>query len=89
MKAYSEDLRREIIEAIERGACKAEATTTLALAPPRACTTLERPRRGCLGSEKGIWTPPKIDETAAKLLEEDVEERISLSTACTEYQFNC
>ncbi len=77
MKAYSEDLRRKIVEATERGGVsKAQAARLfgVSLSSVKRYARLAR-RGGSLAPGKGSGRPPKIDEGAKKLLEKDVEER--------------
>jgi transposase len=77
MKAYSEDLRRKIVEATERaGVSKAQAARLfgVSLSSVKRYARLAR-RGGSLAPGKGSGRPPKIDEGAKKLLEKDVEER--------------
>lgn len=76
MKAYSEDLRQKIVEATERGVPKAQAARlfNLSLSSVKRYARLAR-RGGSLAPGKGSGRPPKIDESAKKLLEKDVQER--------------
>jgi transposase len=76
MKAYSEDLRRKIVEATERGAPKARVARLfgVSLSSVKRYARLARPG-GSLAPGKGSGRPLKIDEGAKKLLEKDVGER--------------
>ncbi len=76
MKAYSEDLRQKIVEAIERGVSKAQAARlfNLSLSSVKRYARLAR-QRGSLAPGKGSGRPPKIGESAKQLLEKDVQER--------------
>ncbi len=76
MKAYSEDLRQKIVEATERGVPKAQAARLfgVSLSSVKRYARLAR-RGGSLAPGKGSGRPPKIDESAKRLLEKDVEER--------------
>lgn len=76
MKAYSEDLRRKIVEATERAVSKAQAARLfgVSLSSVKRYARLAR-RGGALAPGKGSGRPPKIHENAKKLLEKDVEER--------------
>src|SRR5215210_7621572 len=76
MRAYSEDLRRKIIKTIERGISKAGAARLFGV----SLSSVRRYARianlgDSLEPKNGGGRPPKIDETAEKLLEEDVKER--------------
>jgi transposase len=76
MRAYSEDLRRKIVEAIERGVSKAGAARLfgVSLSSVKRYTRIAN-RGDSLKPNKGGGRPSKIDESAEKLLEEDVKER--------------
>ena len=76
MKAYSEDLRRKIVDAIGRGMHKAEAPRTFGIGISTLKRYATKVRRGeplepCPAPGK----PPKINERVGKLLEEDLKER--------------
>ena len=76
MKAYSEDLRQKIVDAIERGMPKVEAARTFGV----GISTVKRyaskaPRGESLEPGKAPGKRPKIDEKVRKLLEEDLHER--------------
>jgi transposase len=78
MKAYSEDLRKKIVTAIERGMSKAQAARTFDV----SLSSVKRYSRiACQGESlqprKSPGRPRKADEKAQVLLEEDVEERPS------------
>jgi len=75
MKAYSEDLRRKIVDAIGRGMHKAEAARTFGIGistVKRYATTAQRGEP--LEPGKAPGKRPKIDERVGKLLEEDLKE---------------
>ena len=76
MKAYSEDLRQKIVDATQRGVSLAQAARlfNLSLSSVKRYARFTR-RGGSLAPAKGSGRPPKIDESAKKLLERDVEER--------------
>jgi transposase len=85
MKAYSIDLRRKIVDAIERGVPKAQAARTFGV----GISTVKRyaskaQRREPLEPGKAPGKPPKLDERIQKLLVEDLEERpfVTLSERC-------
>lgn len=76
MRPYSEDLRRKIIDVIERGASKAGAAGLFGVSLSSVKRYARMAQEGwSLAPRKGSGRPPKIDETAEKLLEEDVKER--------------
>ncbi len=85
MKAYSEDLRQKIVDAIERGMPKVEAARTFGV----GISTVKRyaskaPRGESLEPGKAPGKRPKIDEKVRKLLEEDLHERpfLTLQQRC-------
>jgi transposase len=74
MKAYSEDLRRKIVDAIGRDMPKAEAARTFGISTLKRYAT--KARRGePLEPGKAPGKRPKMDERIGKLLEEDLKER--------------
>jgi len=77
MRAYSEDLRKKIVAAIERGMPKAQAArifdVSLSSVKRYARTTARRGEP--LTPKKSPGRPYKVDEKATVLLERDVEER--------------
>ena len=76
MKAYSEDLRRKIVDAIERGMPKAQAARTFGVGISTVKRYATKVRRGeSLEPGKAPGKRPKIDERVGKLLEEDLKER--------------
>jgi transposase len=76
MRAYSEGLRRKIVEAIERGASKVGAARHFGVSLSSVNRYPGIANRGdSLKPKNGGGRPPKINETAEKLLEEDVKER--------------
>ena len=76
MKAYSEDLRKKIVSAIERGMPKAQAArlfdVSLSSVKRYSRTAIEG---GSLEPRKSPGRPRKIGQTSQALLEKDVEER--------------
>jgi transposase len=85
MNAYSEDLRKKIIEALRRGATKSEAARAFGVSRSsvkRYAKLVEEGRP--LAPRKRPGSKPKMDEGAAKLLEADVERRpaATLSERC-------
>ena len=76
MKAYSEDLRKKIVSAIERGMPKSQAARTFDV----SLSSVKRYSRtasqgGSLEPRKSPGRPRKADEKARALLEEDVKDR--------------
>ena len=75
MKAYSEDLRRKIMDAIERGMPKVQAARTFGVGISTVKRYATKARRGePLEPGKAPGKRPKMDERAGKLLEEDLKE---------------
>ena len=76
MKAYSEDLRRKIVDAIERGMPKAQAARTFGVGISTVKRYATKARRGeSLQPGKAPGKPPKMGRPVGKLLEEDLKER--------------
>jgi transposase len=76
MKAYSEDLRRKIVDAIERGMPKAQATRTFGVGISTVKRYATKAQKGePLEPGKAPGKRPKMDERVSKLLEEDLQER--------------
>ncbi len=76
MKAYSEDLRKKIVAAIEFGMSKAQAARTFDV----SLSSVKRYSRtasqgGSLEPRKSPGRPRKADEKARALLEEDLKDR--------------
>jgi transposase len=86
MKAYSEDLRRKIVDAIERGMPKAqEGTRTFGVGISTVKLYATKAHRGePLAPGKAPGKRPKMDERVSKLLEEDLHERpfVTLQQRC-------
>ena len=85
MKAYSEDLRRKIVDAIERGMPKAEAARTFGVGISTVKRYASKIQRGePLQPGKAPGKRPKMDEQVRKLLQEDLHERpfITLQQRC-------
>jgi transposase len=79
MKAYSEDLRKKVVEAVEqRGTSKSEVARlfSISLSSVKRYTRLAS-RGEDLTPRKGGGRPPKADELTRKLLEEDIRARSS------------
>lgn len=76
MKPYSEDLRIRIVRAVEGGTSKSAAARLFSVSLSSVKRYLRIAQRGAsLAPRKGGGRPPKIDQTAEKLLEEDVTQR--------------
>ncbi len=76
MKAYSEDLRAKILEAMDRGMPKSEAARTFGVSRTSVKRYAAARREGKpLAPKKHPGSRPKLDEGTRKLLEADVEER--------------
>jgi transposase len=85
MKAYSKDLRRKIVDAIERGMPKAEAARTFGVGISTVKRYATKAQRGePLTPGKAPGKRPKMDERVSKLLEEDLRERpfVTLQQRC-------
>jgi transposase len=81
MKAYSEDLRRKVVEAIEqRGMGKSEAARSFGVSLSSVKRYVGKARQGSsLSPRKHPGPRPKIDERARRLLEADMENRPALT----------
>lgn len=85
MKAYSEDLRRKIVDAIERGMPKVEAARTFGVGISTVKRYATKAQRGeSLQPGKAPGKRPKMDEKVRKLLEGDLREQpfVSLQQRC-------
>jgi transposase len=79
MKAYSEDLRQKVVQAVqERGISKSDAARlfSMSLSSIKRYTRLAD-RGESLTPKKGGGRPPIADETTRKRLEEDIRTRPS------------
>ncbi len=75
MNAYSEDLRK-IVEAVERGMPKIEAARTFGVGISSVKRYVATYREGrSLAPKKRPGSRPKLDGSARRLLEADLEER--------------
>src|SRR3954468_9808201 len=85
MNAYSEDLRRKIIEALRRGMGKSQAARTfsVSLSSVKRYAKLSQEGRS-LAPKKRPGSKPKLDERSRKLLQADLEEHpfLSLQERC-------
>ena len=74
MNAYSEDLRKKIVEALRRGMTKSEAARTFGVSRSSVKRYAKLADEGrSLAPKKRPGSKPKMDESATKLLEADVE----------------
>jgi transposase len=78
MNAYSEDLRKKIVQALRRGATKSEAARTFGISRSSVKRYAKLADEGWpLAPKRRPSLKPKMDEAARRLLEADVEERPS------------
>jgi transposase len=85
MKAYSTDLRKKILDAVDRGMPKSVAARTFRVSRASVKRYAAARREGrALTPKKHPGSRPKLDERARKILEADVEERpaITLEQRC-------
>jgi transposase len=85
MKAYSEDLRKKILEAVDRGMSKSKAAKTFGVSRASVKRYAAARREGMpLAPKKHPGSKPKLDQRARKLLEADVDERpaVTLKDRC-------
>src|SRR5215212_2328024 len=76
MSGYSEDLRRRVVSAVERGMSKAQAARTFSVSLSSVKRYVEKAARGeSLTPKKRPGSTPKLDEKARRLLAADLEER--------------
>jgi transposase len=74
MNAYSEDLRKKILEALSRGTTKSEAARTFGVSRSSVKRYAKLAEQGLpLAPKKRPGSKPKMDESATKLLETDVQ----------------
>jgi transposase len=75
MNAYSEDLRKKIVEAVERGMPKIEAARAFGVGVSSVKRYVATYREGrSLAPKKRPGSEPKLDDGARKLLEANLEE---------------
>jgi transposase len=75
MNPYSEDLRKKIVEAVERGMPKIQAAETFGVGISSVKRYVATYRKGgSLAPKKRPGSKPKLDESARKLLEANLEE---------------
>jgi transposase len=76
MNAYSEDLRKKIVEALRRGTGKSEAARSFGVSLSSVKRYARMAQEGRpLAPKKRPGSKPKMDEGARRLLEADMEER--------------
>jgi transposase len=76
MKAYSVDLRRKIVEAVSSGTPKAQVARAFGVGLSTVKRYARRDERGeGLAPRKSPGKQRKVDATAQRLLERDLEER--------------
>jgi transposase len=76
MKAYSEDLRRKIVDALKRGMPKGEAASLFGVSLSSVKRFARMERDGVsLAPRKPPGRPPKSNDTTRRLLSEDLADR--------------
>jgi transposase len=76
MNAYSEDLRKKIVKALDRGATKSETARTLGVSRSSVKRYAKLADEGRpLAPKRRPGLKPKLGEPAKRLLEEDLERR--------------
>ncbi len=77
MNAYSEDLRKKIVQALQRGTTKTETARSFSVSRSsvKRYAKLAEQGRSSLAPKKRPGSKPKMDERARRLLEADLEER--------------
>jgi transposase len=76
MNAYSEDLRKKIVEATERGTPNTEVARAFGVGVSSVKRYVATAREGrSLAPKRRPGSKPKLDERARKLLEADLQER--------------
>lgn len=82
MNAYSEDLRKKIVEALRRGATKTEAARSFGVSRSSVKRYAKLADEGLpLAPKRRPGSKPKMDEVARRLLEADLEERPAATLA--------
>jgi transposase len=76
MKAYSIDLRTKIVESVRRGISKSETARRFGVNRSTVGRYFKRlDESGSLAPKKAPGSPPKLDGSAMRLLEEDIKSR--------------
>ena len=84
MNAYSEDLRRKIVDAVERGMLKSEVAHLFGVSLSSVKRYAKMAREGRpLSARKAPGKCPKIDERARRLLKADLEEHPAATLGCS------
>ena len=87
MNAYSEDLRKKIVEALRRGMTKSEAARTFSVSRSSVKRYAKLDEEGLgLAPKKRPGSKPKVDERAKRLLEADLQERPA-ATLCERREY--
>lgn len=82
MKAYSEDLRRKIVDALKRGTSKNEAASLFGVSLSSVKRFARMDREGLsLVPRKPPGRPPKSNDAIRKLLEADLADRPAATAA--------
>ena len=76
MKAYSMDLRTKLVESVRRGVSKSETARRFGVNRSTVGRYLKRlDENNALAPEKAPGSQPKLDQSAMRLLEQDIESR--------------
>src|ERR671913_1035433 len=76
MNGYSEDLRRRVVSAVERGMSKSQAARTFSVSLSSVKRYAKKAERGeSLAPKKRPGSLPKLDAKVMKLLGKDLKER--------------
>jgi transposase len=87
MNAYSEDLRKKIVEALRRGTTKSEAARSFGVSRSSVKRYAKLAGQGrSLAPKKRAGSKPKMDECARRLLEGDLQERPA-ATLCERREY--
>ncbi|SRR5680860_413912 len=82
MKAYSEDLRRKIVDALKRGTPKSEAASLFGVSLSSVKRFARMDRDGVpLAPRKPPGRPPKSNDITRRLLEADLADRPAATAA--------
>jgi len=82
MNGYSEDLRKKIVGALGRGVTKTQAARTFGVSRSSVKRYAKLAEEGRpLAPKKRPGLRPKLDRTAERLLEKDLEERPAVTLA--------
>lgn len=85
MSGYSVDLRERIVSSVEGGMSKAQAARTFSVSLSSVKRYVQKAERGeSLVPKKRPGAFPKLDDSAMRLLKEDLQERpfVSLRERC-------